>query len=279
MKKTLPLLIFLLAMLLGKASDTLTVRQVFNFDVGDTFDYKIHHDYWHHTSGGGTTYQDTGTAFFRYIIIGRTFNTDSTSIQYILQNTYPSLGSPNTLNYSHLDSSIIYYTTGASPFTGLLKAGRDSLNQLSDTIFYGQSGVFIHTIYKEALGLLKYETELDAEFFVEKYDSTLIFYSNGNMRIGEPYYDQLTGIKDEIDDRKIALSPNPVNAIVHLSFTHLYPNSTRLILTDVLSNQVYAADINSAESDHNISHLSPGIYLWRIESPTGTIRSGKLIKQ
>ena len=41
MKRIILLIFVSLSILQAKASDTLTLRQIYNFDVGDTFDYHI----------------------------------------------------------------------------------------------------------------------------------------------------------------------------------------------------------------------------------------------
>lgn len=107
MKKAILFLLIISAFSKIKASDTLTVRQVFNFNVGDTFDY--HQHFAGDLAGPGYVVSDD---YQRIIITGKNTTVHQDTIFY----TYSQKGI-NTLYtpyyfksvYTNLDSTILYY--------------------------------------------------------------------------------------------------------------------------------------------------------------------------
>ncbi len=89
----------------------------------------------------------------------------------------------------------------------------------------------------------------------------------------------LTGITSPSSSPAIQLYPNPAAGRIHISYPEAMAYGATLLITNILGQPVYTSHITVDESTHDISTLLAGLYLWRIESPTGTIRSGKLIKE
>ena len=255
-----------------KASDTLTVRQVFNFNVGDTFDYKVTHDV---DAGPASQYY---VSYYRYIITGKISSSTSDTLIYPRQLKYPAIKN-DTLIFKALDSSI-YTETKILSSGYYFSTGHDSNNMIfNNTEFIHTDGGTYQT-FTESLGLTYSRWSWGNPTETTGYDDTLlIYYSNGTTHVGTPYYNQPTGINYLSNISKIHLYPNPTSDILHLSYfaTTQYP--TQLILTDILGQQVYSSPITQSETTHDISKLSKGIYTWRITDNNTIIKTGKIIMQ
>jgi hypothetical protein len=71
--------------------------------------------------------------------------------------------------------------------------------------------------------------------------------------------------------------PGPAHTIIHLSLSDLTEN-TELIMRDMLGRQVYSSTISDAESVHNISDLTSGVYTWYLKQDNLLRKTGKIIK-
>ena len=127
MKRILLLLFILISLSKVKASDTLTVRQIFNFNVGDTFDYAYNFSF----SGGFNS-----RTYSRFVITSKTTSIGNDTITYTRKQLYPAIAN-DVLVYTNLDSSVfqIFDTTSRSQYlsfdTAYLVDGRltDSLTE------------------------------------------------------------------------------------------------------------------------------------------------------
>lgn len=178
MKKTLLLFIFLSALHCAKASDTLTIRQVYNFNVGDTFDYSY-------------TLSFYGASFRRVVIASRQFSPDSTSVTYVRTQLYPVNYVTDTVTYHHLDSFIIPLGS-SSPYT----FHSDTMGgHITNTVRGGSLGFdpVVDVTYTEGLGVVNIYTGSyfygcnNADYSFGSYYSTLVYYS-GAYKYGRPYY-------------------------------------------------------------------------------------------
>jgi len=272
MKKIILTLFILLTVSQIKASDTLTVRQVFNFNVGDTFDYKVTHEV---DAGPASQYS---VSYYRYIITDKISASASDTLIYFRQLKYPAIKN-DTLILLALDSSI-YTETKILNSGYYFSTGHDSNNLIfNNTEFIHTDGGTYQT-FTESLGLTYSRRSWGNPTETTGYDDTLlIYYSNGTTHIGTPYYNQPTAINEVIKNSSINLYPNPTSDILHLSFSATTPNNTQLILTDILGQQVYSSPITQSETTHDISKLSKGIYTWRIVENNTILKTGKPIKE
>ena len=93
------------------------------------------------------------------------------------------------------------------------------------------------------------------------------------------------GIADVTNIPLIRLYPNPTTDQIHLSISDINGANYRLILTDILGQEVYTSSVNQNESTHDISNLSTGMYTWRVMTPkppkgglNTIVGSGKIVK-
>lgn len=277
------LLFLLLSMILSsaRASDTLTVRQVFNFNVGDTFDYK-------------QTQFNQCTGFFaisylRKVVIAKSYSLSQDTIyyQYNLSSSgwWPFSGNQffnSTLfdTITHLDSFAIYT---ASRFS---TANNCHTLDSSNTIYFGHNSDSITIACFESSDVFRYTQRLGMTYYSlngsgdpcgsngNKYE--LIHFANDSMHFG---YDVLDGIADLSEAATIYLSPNPAITFLHLIKHHADINSLMFTLTDILSQTVYTSPITQSETSINISYLANGMYTWRLVSGNEIIKTGKVVKE
>ncbi|MCW3126314.1 MAG: hypothetical protein JWO03_1972 [Bacteroidetes bacterium] len=272
MKKTLLLVIFLSALYSARASDTLTIRQVFNFNVGDTFDYRKYIesvDYGFHT----TTYK-------RKVLLQKTYSTNNDTIFTLYSispgnitqlDTITNLDSFAVLKVPNQDTFCQYfYSFDTSTYSGYTS------NTSNESCFENA----IYYRFTDGLGITLKDLRWIGQSGVgTNYDiEELIYYSNGVKIIGSPY--AVIGIRETIASNSlISIYPTPASDVLHLLFSGMSRHSTRLILSNLIGQEVYSSPITDTETTHDISKLPSGIYTWRIMSDDAILKTGKVVKK
>ena len=263
MKRILLCLFILLSVSQLRASDTLTVRQVYSFCVGDTFDYvEVYQDY----------------------DIPR-FTTDYSRV--VINTAYVSPGQ-DTFIYNgnwiitNLDSIAIYQIDTSRPLPPFQTTFFDTSSYWgwnSNHIDFPNNDGGTYTLVTDSLGVTDQGWSMLANNFqTNTYEQRLIYFSDGHRRFGTPYYVYL-GINNITIKPTINLYPNPTTEQIHLSISDMSGANYQLILTDILGQEVYTSSVTQSESTHDISNLSPGMYTWRLMSDNSIIKTGKIVKQ
>ena len=272
MKKILLSVFILLSLSQAKASDTLPIRQVFNFNVGDTFDHVSYQTasgapsliYWH--------------SYYRLIVTQKFSYTTSDSIGYVLYYIDNSSSSPNdTVIYTNPDSpsTILYFTDTLC--TKSMSIGTSIWDSSFNLLTQGCFELLSNKRYEKGLGLT-YSLTRDMGNFTDTYDS-LLYYSKGNTHTGTTYYNQPNGINDISNSSNIIVYPNPTSDQLHLSFIDARSYNAQFIITDILGQEVYSSPVSQSETTYDISRLSAGIYTWRIVEDNAIIKTGKVVKE
>lgn len=81
---------------------------------------------------------------------------------------------------------------------------------------------------------------------------------------------------DKWGNNTITISPNPTTGIVNIQIDKVDLQIQQVVITDAQGKAVFASSNGSKRID--LSHLSSGLYFYRIQSSESTI-TGKLIKQ
>ncbi|MBS1596375.1 MAG: T9SS type A sorting domain-containing protein [Bacteroidetes bacterium] len=283
MKKTLLLVFSLLSLSVIKASDTLTIRQVFNFEVGDTFDYEQ------------TVYNEcvglySGSAM-RRVVTQKTYSTNQDTIYYQYAVSFPSSTIPFSGNIfirssafdtiTDLDSFAINLTRPINPpgnSAGCGAAQYDTttyFSNVSDRMVIGCFESSDLVLLTNRLGV----TDLDAVGGGDPCGGNgnrtrLIHFGNDSVR-----YDAPLGLSDQGTATYHGLYPNPAADKVYVTLPSSGATGSYLVITDLFARTVYRSDILSDQNPIDISTLSSGLYLWRLESDHGTIQTGKIVKQ
>ena len=279
MKSMLLSFFVLLSLSQVRASDTLTIRQVFNFNVGDTFDYRL--TQFNQCVGFSTT------AYVRKIVIQKSYSIAQDTIYY--QYNLP-LGNGSPFFYvsqfdtiTNLDSFAIHLTDSIlSPgnTAGCTSARYDTTMMCgyasdSTSISCFESAHFIR--YTNRLGMTCFNMAGGGDPCGSNGSTyELIHFMNDSMHCG---FDILDGAFDLSKTPNVHLNPNPTTDQIHLSISDMNGSDYQLTLTDLLSQEVYTSSITKSESTHEISNLSSGMYMWRVIENNAIIRSGKIVKQ
>jgi hypothetical protein len=277
MVKFIPFLfIFFLITLRAKASDTLTVRQAYNFSVGDTFDYKyqtINDDFgWNFTNyGRKVLIQKTVSVTLDTIFYG--FGGPLSS-QVSEWDTITNLDSISIRQIS-IDTSIC---RGQYQFISSIYPGH-----MSNTVQVSCFEVDTSYTFTEGLGRTQYyygQPDYNGGG-CDCYGEQLVYFSNGTTSVGTPYYLLLgVGLKKIALHIQIQLFPNPV---ANKCTLQLNGNSEPLSASvlDITGREILSLFTNRQISLFNFStkDLSPGVYVVRVTDFQGKQEIVKLIKQ
>ena len=264
--KRIILLAFILASLLqAKASDTLTLRQIYSFSVGDTFDYRaVTNNY---------DYQMFTTTYSRVII----------SQAYVSPGQDTFIYNGNWV-ITNLDSVAVYQDTLNAHVTLQLSFFDTSSywGYNSNRVALGNDDGGTYTNYTDSLGITisgsTMASTANSGFYNNTYENRLIYFSNGHgRRFGTPYY-RLAGVNDIVGATAIKIYPNPAASKIRLSVS-VAVNQGEFNIIDMLGQSVYASGITESESTHDISQLSSGIYTWRLIQNNTILKTGKLVKE
>ena len=197
MKRILLFLFIVFSLSQAKASDTLTIRQIYNFNVGDTFDYSIALNLEFLNSIDPAPWF-SGSNYERYVIIAKDSSNNNDTVTYTRLQLYPHSNQIDYLQYFNLDSPVwlafdtLIDTPYFSIYISSIPDGRitntlsyNNLNtSVSDYSEFGQGLGVIDTI----IPIFYDEINPDEEILDEYYERTLIYYSKGADQYGTPYY-------------------------------------------------------------------------------------------
>ena len=278
-----------------------SIGQVFNFSVGDTFEY--------YYSASDVPFDTNCSAGYFIIVITsaqqaannftysyNSWSNDTTRCIHRLSNLEeicPLPGSTcissGTYQVMNTDSAIadftdIYswsYGSNAhvcdSPFCTFIIDSTAAYHSRKRSIFNIPSDIEIY-VNGIGLALRKYYHEFIPHYQV--YDS-LIFYSKPAQ--GEIWgqfvaIDNVSGIT-ETQEVKSELYPNPTSSDFIFSVSEITKPDLRFILFDIAGKEIKRVNINSLKTAVNCCHVSTGIYCWQLLADRDVIGRGKLVVQ
>lgn len=289
----------------AKSQDTLlTVREVFNFNVGDQF-----HFYESNYETKGIRRRNEGG--FRWQIINKALINDSNSVQYRIAvnryqvdyNSYYDRDKDTEYEYSQdtvtrtfhdLDSLI----TSHKPFY-TLEYGR-----LADTMKYWGIDTFFESIFCDipAIESSIYQdpTPFDAVSYRKKFGKGLgkVLYNKIGYESGQKYglkkkmvyYDKvnqepcgksinrLSGLDDKpSSEPEIRLYPNPVSNNLYLTFDRTANLIKTVKLFNLNGEMVRQKKMLGNQAKMDVSMLSEGLYLLKVKDPVKGIFTDKFL--
>ena len=87
---------------------------------------------------------------------------------------------------------------------------------------------------------------------------------------------KVSGIKQLVSDKQVAIFPNPASQNVTISCSAIYENGNSVELTNVLGETIVSTIMKEKIMSVNISDLKPGVYYFKINMPEG-VATKKLI--
>lgn len=261
MKKYLLSLLLLLSLSAARALDPLTIRQVYDFDPGDTFHY--------HILSYGALYSHPTSSLFTITITGRWYSPALDTIYYSRDRD----GIADTIYYTYLDSTISLTDTPSQycPCYCLFHTDTACGGTRND-IFWSNGGDYYDYVYISGLGRVVGAYGRDDG---RQTDTSLNSYVKANRRGQTPYY--YTAIED-ISHTALSVYPTPATDQLHLRYPGLTRGAT-FYLYDAMGRRVYDEPVQDTENSYDIAALPPGVYLWQVRDSHGHIRSGHLSKK
>ncbi len=290
MKHYLLVLFTVSALFVFASGDTLTRAEVYDFSVGDTFDYYHHHV---GTHWGAIEVEKWYT--YRYVVSDIYWSSDSL-IKYIVRNQiFPAPTITDTLTLNYLNAyEVILDTVGCRNFPTPIKVITDSLplcfgmptNYLGGTdcpvinpLDEPPAHVWVEKIYARAFG--KILDRWSASYYngrIYKDSFQLVFYSGHLGTYGKPFYLFPNAIEDlAASKEKIKVFSIDNNS----AFTIAIPDEIQLPLTfsvyDVQGKKVRDLILPDKKNEFDVQELSRGLYIWKATSKEKFIQSGKVI--
>lgn len=276
MKFKFTLALFTLNIFFCKANDTLTRAQVYNFNVGDTFDY-----YWDSYptdppagQGNPFTFQQ---GYQRVIITGVSYSGNNDTLFVNEQIAYPAPTETSTLSFTNLNNYEIYLDAvepGCSP-TYFFDTASIYNGKLLNAFFSPCFELFFIDSFAEGLGeVASHGLNGDYGSQVFHYDNSLIYYSKHGEQWGTPY--TVTGVNNISQQIFISVYPT-VNSGDFQVVTEDDADKMQLTVYDVYGRGVKVEDIYGGKNQIHMPGIASGVYLWNVTNPSGLIRSGKII--
>lgn len=278
-KKVLTLLL-LFAAFCARANDTLTRAQVYDFNVGDTFDYQNYNYSW----VPGNSQLNSSTEYTRCIVknIYYSINSDTEFIERLW--VYPSPISFDTLtleNLSYYEAYLDTITTcGPDHWQIFVNSTSQYHGRIIDSLYENSCGGpnEIVTAFVEGLGVTLKNYGYTTPELVDGYTDQLIYYSKGSETWGTPYYDFPTAIQ----------AVNPTEAQISLfptvndgSFTVKIPVGSLLpvnwVVYDITGREVKSISLTDLNNPITLDNCSQGVYVWKAFSKNGLLQTGKII--
>ncbi len=273
------------------ASDTLTRRQIFNFQVGDSFSYTYHSRY-----SGTQTYSDDLRVF-----LNKAYSLDSSEVTFLIE--YYQVGyvlfhhgfsSHDTfeLKYKDLDSFYVegfgYDGSGYQDSIGIRpKMMYDSANVLwSKNQRFGMDGysfgfdnywAIIGLSYAERLGITSkgesYEGDNSENGFTLQGYTLADGRHWGQIRTSFP-----TSLED-VGTPDLRIYPNPFTDKLHIDFneTLINANST-IVIRDIYGKVIKELKDLHQQNEISLADESPGLYFLTLQSETNS-QTWKVIKE
>ncbi len=288
------LFIFIALAVQSKATnDTLTRAQVYNFNVRDTFDYKIE-------SQDGTLNGYQGINYdlisFQRIVVNAAqyFQLeDSLSVvEAVYETPNPtspgdlfsfrgnrSVRSDSTSNYAAFDSAITigcgYSLCSLSIDTGY--------NQRTVNISQACSGLGCYAknySYSNSLGIVDiYSYDSDGFSSWDSYRCSLIYFHKGTETWGTPATIVMGTNDIAANNATIKLYPTINNGQFQIKITNGNSTDYQLLVYDLTGRIVKRTTLKTGINDVALSNTSRGMYLWSVMSSGVVLKAGKLVVQ
>jgi hypothetical protein len=276
------LLILLLIGVKNYANDTLTRAEVYNWAVGDTFDYK-HYEYSSSGSGSYFSFHDT-TYYQRFVITGIDWSVDSLSKKISRKRIFPTV-SYDTLKLSYMNMYEIALDSVGDPPSGTYNCITDTVPDFwgfkANSVEYIPNSYYIlrYKIFAKNLGnvLLRYWGGIHTYNFEDQ--TSLVYYSGQNGTYGRPYKSWIAGLQDPNSDFS-TIKVYPTITMDKLNIKAA--NDTKgliIIIYDMQGRAVKQVAVEHTDQVISIADLSSGVYVWRAVDRDNMQSTGRIVKE
>ena len=269
-------------------NDTLTVGQIFNWQVGDSFIYRPHRVY---IPPAQLVYAPlTG-----FSVVSRADYNDT--IDYEVNYINPN--QTKHFIFSRKDSLMYHY--GKPIFTNTLVLGAavticDTqahcvLNFYTDSVINGAASIYhstthpmgasyrFYTHYSERIGITHYEyysADPGPGDFIDSHGFDLVYYKSGNTTWMDSALYYVVGISEQTPTPTFSLSPNPTTDQLTITADNQTPVTVSVYSTvGVLMATYQKPDAGALTIP--VGNLPPAYYLLRLTDSRGLSASGKFV--
>ncbi len=285
------ILVFLLFLITDiYCQDTLSVKDVFNFNIGDLFHYE--EDASDYIPGGFYSKVDRititdkyfsanmDTVFYRRAIEGYTENLVPTTppSPYPYEWKYYFHSSSDTVFYTNLDSSIFYsLSEGHFKYLQDYDWNNDDLIQSDSLVFkseeyckrtingyyFSEFSINDRVEYGDGLGVTTISTEVE-ECMCHVKSLKLIYFEKGTESCGTPDSRTNTGLNPVPDNELIMVSPNPASEFILIQISEdlnrptlqIYNSLGQIVFQKVLEHSIERVNLHEIKSGLYYIHIS-----------------------
>ena len=259
-----------------QASDSLTRLEVYNFSMGDTFDYR-HHGHSDDRSTDAITNYVSFDTLMRKVVTGIYWSTDS-SIKYIVRQrlfsapvNYDTLVLNNLLGYEILVDSALWQASSISDSCMNYFGQQTNCINFRSPPFGWNSTTFARDLGQVIA--LRWGGVTDYEFF----DTLeLIYYSGGLGIFGTPYTSFSTGISTLSSFSGIKVFPTVNNGAFTIKISDETSLPVNFEVFNILGEEIMRVPLNGMKNEINIPG-SPGLYIWKATDQQNQFITGRVI--
>ena len=263
------------------ANDTLTRAQVYNFSVGDTFDYRNYQDNDHNQV---YIYHDTSITYTRYIITNIYYSIDSTTKYIQRERLFPQPIIFDTLKLTNITAyEVELDTPNCIRLTRIILHSlynSRTANILGPNINICGGPGFAECEFVEGLGYAMIHQWGSAYAGDQTWNDTteVIYYSQGGETWGTPYYDFPTAIQQlSAAVGQITLSPTVNNGAFIVETSDDMPLPVNFSVYDVQGKKVKQLTLSDKKTTVELPGVSNGLYVWKASSSEKFIGAGKVV--
>jgi hypothetical protein len=269
MKRSLLVAVFSVWMVCGAQVNFPTVREVYDFAVGDTFEYRFA--------------ESQGYSDYHFQVITNRSDYGSDSIVYTTTNSFSNPPSINASSFTIKNLNQAYYFNwhlSACPSCSIDSSSVTT--NASDTFF----STYIHrypgpAVYRLTC-LVGFGETLNSViyygFVVSGHSTSLIYAHKSNGQIfGTPHYFPVGVEKIRNSQSAIRISPNPATTTITLQLQQTPAPATAFQLFDITGRMVLQKPLTETTSRIELNGVSKGMYLYNVMSDTQKVKAGKLV--
>jgi hypothetical protein len=270
-----------LVFLYTQAGDTLTRAQVYNFNVGDTFDYR---HYNHTITFYPNPSNDSTISYSRYIIAAVYYSVDSNTRYIQRHELYPNSSIYDTLVLDRISEyEVLLDTPNCGAPTTIVSNSQYNgrlVNILgpNPVACFGPS--FNEDVFADGLGIVLSYGWGGAMIEGENYwDSLeLVYYAMDTETWGTPYYNFPSGLAPSVaTNNEITLLPTVNDGTFKVAFPDGTMVPTNFAVYDMSGRCLKQFFLTAITNQVNLGDCSDGVYIWKASTHLETTQTGKLI--
>ena len=282
MKPLLLFLFLLLAFPSKAANDTLTRAQVYNFSVGDTFDYKTT-DQSSSTLAPPSTPWNTSISYSRYITTAIYYSLDSATKYIVRRQELPLPVVFDTLVLDNLSGIEIFLDSIQCEYKAFSFSDTSQYNnrasntlQLSLCVDPYSPGTRIFAI---GIGNVLAVQDGGVHDFLWNNTTELIYFSKSGETWGTPATIAMGVNNITAQQPAITLFPTINNGLFNIKIEDANSANYQLTIYDLTGRAIERSVLKNRTNNIEMNNTSKGMYLWSVMGEGTVLQVGKLIIQ